>query len=102
MKTLTPGDKSAIILPTKPKVNSQIEYAFKPKTNVGQKSVSSFGLYERGLQKKQEISKKIEKNREIKAECEMKECKFIPNITNTKNVKNNHSVNIAVKSFDGS
>lgn len=82
MKSLTPGDKSAILLPAKPKPAPKEEYDFKPKTNVGQGIVSNFGLYERGVQKKQEISRRIEKEKEVIHEAEMKECKFVPKIIN--------------------
>ena len=85
MKVITPGDKSALLLPLKPKPVPKQEYDFKPKTNnFGHVSTSSFGVYERNVQKKREISKKIEKIREIKAEAEMKECKFSPAIMNRK------------------
>ena len=93
MKSLTPGDKSIILLPTKAKTVPDIEYNFKPKTNAEQNSVSNFTLYERGIQKKQEISRKIEKERKNNLESEMKECKFTPNLMNNqKKIKNNISL----------
>ena len=94
MKSLTPGDKSTILLPAKPKQISKEDYTFKPKTNVGQVSVSNFGVYERGIQKQQEILRRIEKEKEIKTEAEMKECKFSPSLMNShKRVKTSTSIN---------
>jgi hypothetical protein len=83
MRVLSPGEKSILLLPSKPKTIVKEEYEFKPKINPGQLTSSTLGLYERGIQKKQEISRKLEKGREIKAEAEMKECKFSPNIKNS-------------------
>ena len=94
MKSLTPGDKSAFLLPAKQKQVNQEDYSFKPKTNVGMVAVSNFGVYERGIQKKQEISRKIEKEKEIKTEAEMKECRFSPRLVGShRRAKTSTSIN---------
>ncbi|OMJ66832.1 hypothetical protein SteCoe_36186 [Stentor coeruleus] len=91
MKVLTPGEKSALLLPVKAKVPTKENYDFRPKTNVGQGKVSTVSLYERSLQRQQDFSRRIQKEREMKEENEMKECKFAPTLIalHRKTISNN-------------
>lgn len=95
MKALTPGDKSALLLPSKSKQVQVENYEFKPKTNVGKVNtgnMSMSSLYDRGLQRKTDFSRRVEKEREVIKEAEMKECKFVPSITS-------HKRSLSSKSF---
>lgn len=101
MRVLTPGDKSTLLLPGKVKAPEKQEFNFRPKTNVGQNSVSSLGLYERSLQKKQDFSRKIQREKELKQENEMKECKFSPSIiANHRKTMSNNTYNGISSSYD--
>ena len=99
MKALTPGDKSSLLLPCKPKILVQEDYNFKPRINPGRSNPSGLSLYERSRQKKQDFSKKIQKEREVLEAAEMKECKFNPAISNAhRKTQSNTSINLLSKS----
>ena len=94
MKVLTPGDKSSLLLPGKSKPGTEEKFKFKPKTNVARQmngNMSTSSLYDRALQKKQEFSRKIEREKESMIEEEMKECRFAPSIK--------HKRSLSTKSF---
>lgn len=95
LKALTPGDKSVMLLPARNKQVTVENYDFKPKTNVGKVNcgnMSTSSLYDRGVQRKMDFSRKVEKEREMIREAEMRECKFIPSITR-------HKRSLSSKSF---
>ena len=83
MKVLTPGDKSNLLLPNKTSSQGKSEPKGKTKASVSMstRNMSTSSLYERSLQRKQEISRKLAKERESLEEQQMKECKFVPTIT---------------------
>jgi hypothetical protein len=93
LKALTPGDKSALLLPTRNKNLNSEKFDFRPKTNVSRiaGNMSTSSLYDRGLQKKLDFSRRIEKEKETLIEEEMKECRFVPKVS--------HKRSLSTKSF---
>ena len=83
MKVLTPGDKSSVLLPNRASAQAKDEPKAKTKASVSMltRNMSTSSLYERSIQRKQEITRKLAKERESLEEQQMKECKFIPTIT---------------------
>lgn len=85
LKVISPGDKSALMSPSKPKVGGRESPSFRPKINQDKsqqsRNLSVSSLYERGLQKKQEMSRRLLKEKMQLQEAELKECKFIPTVT---------------------
>ena len=80
MKSLTPTEKNILLMTGKSKQQPVVEYNFKPKINQIQKTQPRNDMYERGLQKKREIWRRIMHEKEEKEKAEMKECIFKPNI----------------------
>lgn len=86
MKVISPGDKSALMSPCKPRERRRESPSFRPKINQDKsqhsRNLSVSSLYDRGLQKKQELSRRLLKEKMQMQEAELKECKFIPTVTN--------------------
>ena len=80
VKSLNPSQKHALLMTGKGKTSTPIELNLKPNAKNKQSIGKGAGLYERCLQKKQELWKRLKYEKEEKEKAEMKECVFRPNI----------------------
>jgi len=82
MATLTPGEKSVLLMIKKDKKPGTKENLFKPSLiSKSAKESPSKSLYERYLEKKQEKEAKVQEEKKASLENEMEQCTFKPKIT---------------------
>ncbi|CAG9313240.1 unnamed protein product [Blepharisma stoltei] len=79
LKTLSPGEKSILLMSNKPKPQQQPQYTFKPSINTSF-SQDSTGepIYVRNAKKLEITQSKLKKERSIKEITEMNQCTFFP------------------------
>ena len=80
VKLLNPSQKHALFMTGKCKPPTSLELNSKPKIRSRPAVGKGAGIYERCLQKKQELWKRLKQEKEEKEKAEMKECIFRPNI----------------------
>lgn len=80
MKVLTPEEKNAILMDSRAKPEVEVKEIKTEQIKKKQFSNSTWGLYERGLQKQKDLWRRLMHEKEEREKEEMKECIFKPNI----------------------